>query len=271
MGPGFDRDEATKWKASWDRGMVGINPEPLALMYGTMNVQYTPFRPVPKDMAFETSFHWYASLVAACFEISILDISILTRVSTKAAAEQQSEATKHQGLRHIMRKWKQGIERCILPEGMFFIWEDIDPTDEKAMAEVGTADTNMLKSAKEAGFISARQGFDEMQRRKHLDESLEFEGEQLVEGEAGSDAASLQPLVDELDGGGTLVAALDLRGGDEKELAEYLTKAQTSIEDLVIEQAREAKTLEPPSDEYWETSEEYLDELAARAEEGPDA
>lgn len=273
LGPGFTRDEATAWKASWDRGMVGINPEPLALLYGTQNVQYISFRPPLKDMAFETSFHWYASLVAACFEISILDISILTRVSTRAAAEQQSEATKRQGLRHLMRKWKQAIERHILPEGVFFIWEDIDPTDEKVEAEIAEAIVSRLAAAKGAGFITAEQGFLEMKRLKCLDEELQFEAGE--EGMGGEETSDVQALVDEFDEGGTLVEALDTGGdgGDEEELAQYLQKGQDEIVRLVSEQAAEALTANPleGDDPYWEVDPAYLEELQARVDLGRDA
>lgn len=257
LGPGFTSTQAIEWKAAWDTAMSGIRPDPLALIYGTQGVEYTPFRPSLKDMAFESSFHWYASLVAACFEISILDISILTRVATKAAAEEQAEATKRQGLKHLMGKWREGIQEDILPEGMFFIWEDIDPTDENIDAERHLKEAQTANTYVQMGAITPQQAFEEGQRMGHLDESLQFEaGQQMEPGlgmPEGASPSNIQALLDEWDEGGTL--------------AEWVEKARRDAANLTREQAAQ-EVAEPLEEGFWEVDEAYFEELQARVREG---
>lgn len=270
LGAGFNREKATQWKSSWDAGMQGINPEPLAIIYGTPNLQYTPFRPPPKDMAFETTDHWYASLVAACFEMSILDISILTKVSTKAAAEEQGEATKRQGLRQLMRKVKEGIENYILEEGIFFQWEDIDPTDEKAEAEIATKNTSRIVQMVQAKMLTEKQGLIVLQQLKHIPDGVKYDA---AEFEKRKQEAQEQFEKKGEEGG---EKEEQKKEGEEKEkekekgkkVGKSVEKAQ-DLEKLVKRQAKE-KALPPPKDDdsIWEVDEAYLDELAARVEAG---
>jgi len=175
LGPGFNREKALQWKASWDASMRGIQPEPIHVIYGTPQYQYQAFRPPPRDMAFDTSFHNYASLVAACFEMNILDIGILTRVATKAAAESQAEATERQGLRHLMKKIKEAIEKYILEEGVYFHWEDISPKDEAVEADIASKETARVVQAVQGNLITEEQGFEILQQMKHIPADMKYD------------------------------------------------------------------------------------------------
>jgi len=181
LGPGFNDARARQWKASWDATMQGINPEPLAILYGTPNLDYKAFRPPPRDMAFETTDHWYASLVAACFEMSILDISILTKVATKAAAEEQAEATKRQGLRQLMRKIREAIENNLLEEGLYFIWEDIDPTDERVESEIAGRNADMVVKLVGAKMLTEEQGLDVLKQWQHIPDNVKYDAKAFEE------------------------------------------------------------------------------------------
>jgi len=136
LGPGFDIKKAREWKNEWDKAKEGGRLGDIGLLWGTDKAELLSLFPPPKDMGFENLEHWYATIIAACFEMSILDLGILTRVSTKAAAESQERISKRQGLRHLMQVIKQAVELYLLPEGYTHNWEDIDPTDEKDDAQI---------------------------------------------------------------------------------------------------------------------------------------
>jgi len=136
LGPGFDIKKARAWKDEWDNAKQGGRLGDIGLLWGTEKADFLRLYPPPKDMGFENLEHWYATIIAACFEMSILDLGILTRVSTKAAAESQERISKRQGLRHLIQVLKQAVELYLLPEGYTHNWEDIDPTDEKDDAEI---------------------------------------------------------------------------------------------------------------------------------------
>jgi hypothetical protein len=85
-------------------------------------------------MAFEITNHWYTSLVAASFEMSVLDISILTKVSTKAGADSQERLSAQQGQRKLRKIIKESIEGWVLPTGYQFKWEIPKPEDEATLA-----------------------------------------------------------------------------------------------------------------------------------------
>ena len=263
LGPGFNQDRASQWKSSWDASMQGIDPEPLAIIYGTPNLDYKAFRPPPRDMAFETTDHWYASLVAACFEMSILDISILTKVATKAAAEEQAEATKRQGLRQLMRKVKEGIENYLLEEGIFFIWEDIDKTDEKVLAEIAEKETARVVQMVQAKMLTEEQGLIVLQQLKHVPDDIKYDAKAFEERRQQMVEQMKQKKEEEPE-------EKEEKGEEEGEAEKSVEKAKKpDIAKLLKRQAKE-KPLPPldDDDEWYEVDEAYREELEARVEAG---
>jgi len=230
-------------------------------------------------MAFDTSFHNYASLVAACFEMNILDIGILTRVATKAAAESQAEATERQGLRHLMKKIKEAIEKYILEEGVFFHWEDISPKDEAVEADIATKETSRVVQAVQGKLITEEQGFEILQQMKHIPADMKYDAaefekrkqeaqeqfQQKQEAKANEQRAGqkTQEVPTQDQKGKTKVPPA------KKEVGKAVVEKAEDDEKRLKHQLKE-KPLKPPKadDPYWEVSEEYLEELAARIEAG---
>jgi len=134
--PGVTKEEANAFQASWNNAIQGGQLRDLAVIYGMDlgQAQHVKFTRPPTDMAFEVTNHWYTSLVAAAFEMSILDISILTKVSTKAGADSQERKSTQQGLRKLRRVIQAAIERWILPEGYNFNWTVPKVEDEATLA-----------------------------------------------------------------------------------------------------------------------------------------
>jgi len=272
LGPGFNHDKAVQWKASWDAAMQGIQPQPLHVVYGTSNFQYQAFRPALKDMAFESTSHWYASLVAACFEMSILDISILTKVATKAAAEMQAEATEKQGLRNLMKKIREAIEKYILEEGVFFHWEDISKKDEDTESQIASRNVEMITGLVQAKMLTEEQGIVILQGWKNLPDDIKYE---TAEFEKRKEEAMQQfqqkKEEDESKEKGDEEENSKKKGGEaEKETEKSaLEKAKRDTSNLLKRKAKE-KPLKPLKDDdaYWEVDEAYLDELAARVDAG---
>ena len=137
VAPGATQEEAEAFQASWDYALEGGGLRDIAILYGMElgQAQHVKFTRPPTDMAFEITNHWYTSLVAAAFEMSILDISILTKVSTKAGAESQERKSQQQGQKKLRRVIQEAIERWLLPEGYKFKWIVPKPEDEATQAE----------------------------------------------------------------------------------------------------------------------------------------
>ena len=133
---GATSEEAEAFKDAWDFAVRGGDLRDLAVIYGIdlRQAQHIKFSRPPTDMAFEITNHWYSSLIAACFEMSILDISILTKVSTKAGAESQERTSAQQGQRKLRRIIDEAVERWVLPEGYQFKWIVPKPEDEATQA-----------------------------------------------------------------------------------------------------------------------------------------
>ena len=134
--PGATEEEAAAFQKSWDYAIQGGSLRDLAVIYGLdlKQAQHIKFTRPPTDMAFEITNHWYASLVAAAFEMSVLDISILTKVSTKAGAESQAEQSSQQGQRKLRKLTADSFANWILPEGYTFNWIVPKPEDEETQA-----------------------------------------------------------------------------------------------------------------------------------------
>jgi len=134
--PGATPEEVEAFKMAWDNAISGGKLRDIAVIYGLdlKQAQHIKLTRPPTDMAFEVTDHWYASLVAAAFEMSILDISILTRVSTKAGAESQERTSQQQGQRKLRKVVQASVENWILPEGYNFRWIVPKPEDEETQA-----------------------------------------------------------------------------------------------------------------------------------------
>jgi len=134
--PGATPEEVGAFKEAWDYASHGGDLRDIAVIYGVNlgQAQHIKLTRPPTDMAFEITNHWYSSLVAACYEMSILDISILTRVSTKAGAESQERTSAQQGQRKLRKVVDSSIENWILPDGYQFKWIIPKPEDEATQA-----------------------------------------------------------------------------------------------------------------------------------------
>jgi len=152
LGSNFDQRTALEWKSVWDAEMASdsrINK--FGILWGTDKIDFHPFAVSPKDMAFSETEFWYAVLVCASFELSPLDIGIaISRVTTGAAAEQQSGIAKRQGLTALLRKIVEGIERHILPEDYHLKFEQADSADRRDRAAVAQMQAQAIGSLVES-------------------------------------------------------------------------------------------------------------------------
>ncbi len=133
---GATQEEAEAFKSSWDEAISGGRLQDIAVIFGLDLKQATQLkltRP-PTDMAFEITNHWYSSLVAASYQMSIMDISLLTKVSTKAAADTQQQISAQQGQRKLRKITSEAMEKWVLPQGYQWKWIIPKPDDERTQA-----------------------------------------------------------------------------------------------------------------------------------------
>ena len=146
LGESFDKRTAQEWKTVWDAEMASdprINK--FGILWGTSKIDFHAFQIPPKDMAFGDTAMWYATLVAASFELSPLDIGIaLSRVTTGAAADQQANLANRQGLTALVKKIAGGFRRHILPRGYTFRFEDIDKEEKRTGAAIAQMETQSI-------------------------------------------------------------------------------------------------------------------------------
>lgn len=113
-------------------------------------------------MAFAETAFWYTTLVAAAFSLSVLDIGVgIQRVTTGAAAEQQSALSRRRGLRYLLRVIAKAIEHYVLPDNYKFEFEQIDSSEERDNAAVAqmegqTIGELMAAMGPEAGLLEAK-------------------------------------------------------------------------------------------------------------------
>ena len=63
-----------------------------------------------------------------------MDISLLTKVSTTAAADSQQDISSQQGQRKLRKVTSEAMEKWVLPEGYQFKWVVPKPDDDKSQA-----------------------------------------------------------------------------------------------------------------------------------------
>lgn len=137
LGQGFNQAKATSWQTAWNSQMMMKNHANLGIVWGTDKIEFIPFRTPPKDMAFLETNNWYASLVASAFSMSAFDIGVgMSRVSTGAAAEAQTTATRTRGLKPLIQSITDSLSRKVLPEGYIFSFEDFDKRDNRESAAI---------------------------------------------------------------------------------------------------------------------------------------
>lgn len=144
LGMGFNEETALGWKANWDAQMLGGRLQDIGLLWGTDKVDWKAFNTPPRDMGFENSNFWYSSLVAACFEMSVMDISIMNPRTSRGNMAETTMLTRRQGLRHLLTKIARAIEHYLLPPEYKMQWEGLDPRDQKADAEVRRTNAQTL-------------------------------------------------------------------------------------------------------------------------------
>lgn len=203
LGIGFDQEKAEAWKASWDAAMLGGKLQDIGLLWGTEKIDFHAFSVPPKEMGFQDSNLWYSSVVAACFEMSILDLSILTKGSSRGNSAEQTMLTRRQGLRHILKVLARCMEYYILPDGYRWQWEGLDPRDDKADAEVKRTNAQTLMALIQSLGITA--GIKEARRWNIVSEELAITDiaevspilpayAQLLTGAAGNAASTGKPF-----------------------------------------------------------------------------
>lgn len=146
LGPGFDEDKALAWKAQWDAATLGGRLDDIGLLWGTDKVDFHAFNIPPVDMGFENSNIWNAGIVAACFDMAVSDINIAGKAGTRGGAAEAGTKTRRGGLRHLMGIMAEGMEHYLLPPDYKMRWDDLDPRDEKAEAEVKRTNGQTLLS-----------------------------------------------------------------------------------------------------------------------------
>lgn len=167
LGPGFNKAKAWEWKSAWDAQMRSGTAGNLAVLYGTDRVDFKPFRTPIKDMGFQESNYWYAGLVAATFGMTSFDLGIaIQRVSTGAAAEAMSSATRTRGLKPIIELISRSFQRKVLPEGYRLEFEDIDPRNEREEAATLQMNAQAIQTLVQA--IGMEAAMEEALARKAL-------------------------------------------------------------------------------------------------------
>lgn len=190
LGEQFDRRTALEWKEVWDAEMSSdprLNK--FGIVWGTNKIDFQQFSIPPKDMAFSDTALWYAMLITAAFELTPLDIGLTaTRIMAGAAAEQQMSLSKRRGLRALLSKLEEGVQRLILPPGYTFKFESIDSTDQRDRAAIAQMETQAiaqlvsalgpagLEEARAKGIISSTTSLDEA--AKWLEEARQMQRDQ---------------------------------------------------------------------------------------------
>lgn len=241
LGAGFDKKKALEWKQAWDAAKVSGKLEDIGLLWGTDRAEFIRFQDTIRDQPFQTMAYWYLTVVTACFEMSPLDLGFMTQINTRAAAETSVELSHNKGLRHLLRLIKLGVQHWVLPDGLVFEFQDIDPTDEDADAARRKTNTESLVLAMREGLLTLPQAVAEA-RRLQAFEIDDYDAEP-VESESDAESVGRAWLPRAIRGIQDSVARCYATDYDHRACDHVLAKAEGDGEDFAVELTDDERAL----------------------------
>jgi len=134
--PGFNEDEARDWLEGWKTMVAGIDALKVPVLYGgsaggdnVKAAQFIALAPSATEAQLPELVKRYAEMVCAAFGMNVGDLGLFGQELRLAGATKLIELSKRQGLAHVLRRIKQRLDSDVLPDGVEFVWEDVELED----------------------------------------------------------------------------------------------------------------------------------------------
>src|SRR3990167_8923229 len=151
-------EEATGWYSSWKTLLAGPHPFKVPILYGGGSdrknpATWLPFIRDPSAVMPKELIKGYAEYVTACFGMTLGDLGLFGQEMRLAGAVKLMDSTKRQGLAKIRRGIKTMIDMDILPDGIEFVWAEVDLEDDLRRSQSNYNRVRSLKEMKDANII----------------------------------------------------------------------------------------------------------------------
>ncbi len=160
-----DQDSATKWVESYRNMFQGIDGFKIGIGYEHQKPwQWIPFGRPPTDLMFNEITEKYARLTAAGYFLSLSDLGLEKGAGTLAGTIRQQRDARLSGFGIVREKTKNWLNDNVIPPYLEFEWIE---RDEEALLSVGRArltNAQAMKTMKEAGFITAEEGQEQLKK-----------------------------------------------------------------------------------------------------------
>lgn len=159
----MEKDSALEWVNAYRSLLAngGNSSFKIPVLYEHQNeVKFVPFGKVPNDIMFDRITLKYAALIAASYGMSLSDIGISPTTNggeTLAGSIRSERKTRKTGFARLKKKLKFYFEQ-ILPPYLQFSWVDYDDEVNIALGRARQANANAFKMLSDAGFISPKEG-----------------------------------------------------------------------------------------------------------------
>jgi len=155
-------EEATDWYQSWRTLLAGVDPFKVPILYGGGSERkhpatWLPFQRDPNVVMPKDLIKGYAEYVTACFGMSLGDLGLFGQELRLAGAVKLMDSTKRQGLAKVRRGIKTMIDMDVLPDGIEFMWEEVDLEDDLRRSQSNYNRVRSLREMKDANIIDAHE------------------------------------------------------------------------------------------------------------------
>lgn len=164
---GVSEDDARTWLEGWKTMMAGIDPYKIPIMAGdgreaeAGHIEFISFARSATDVSLEALVKRYAELVTANFGMFTADLGLFGQEMRLAGATKMMDLSKRQGLAHLLRRLAHRINADILPDGVWFFWNDVDVEDTVRKESAKKLASDRLKALVDSGTITPSQSFDQ--------------------------------------------------------------------------------------------------------------
>lgn len=170
---------ATEWVGSFKTLHEGIDPMKIGVGYEHEKPwQWIPFTRPPAEMMFDRGYVQYLQITHAGYGLTLTDTGLGEPQRTLAGSIRDERRSQRSGFAVAREKVRSLVNTDILPDYLEFAWIT---KDEEAKVQRGRSfvlAAQALKAAKEANFISAREGQAQLLKDGHLTVEVEEPEEQ---------------------------------------------------------------------------------------------
>ena len=176
----MSKDDARDWLSSFRGLFEGIDPYKIGVLYQhTQAAKYLPFTRPPTEMMLDKSTEKYAQITAAGYGLTLTDIGLGAPQKTLAGSIRDERKSRRSGFLVTREIIKNAINQNVMPDYLEFVWVE---NDEEAKIQRGRSfllNAQAVAKAKEAGFITKREGQQQLIKDGHItvevEEPEEFE------------------------------------------------------------------------------------------------